>query len=70
MIDTRAHILFTLSMFVWVYWFPTHIGLCFCFVFHRIVYPMLPVYLDCPFVIAALVFSNVYVTKHPMTVIM
>jgi len=34
--------------------------LCFCFVFLLLVYPMLPVSLDCPFVIAPLVFSNVY----------
>ncbi len=33
----------------------------FCCVFHRLVYPMLPVSLDCPFVIAFSVFSNVYV---------
>ena len=26
-----------------------HVVLCFCFVFRRIVYPMLPVSLDCPF---------------------
>ena len=44
--------------------------LCFCFVFHRIVYPMLPIYLDCPFLIAASVFSNVYVAKHHIIVIM
>jgi membrane-bound metal-dependent hydrolase YbcI (DUF457 family) len=32
----------------------------FCFVFLRLVYPMLPVSLDCPFLIAHSVFSNVY----------
>jgi hypothetical protein len=33
----------------------------FCFVcLHLVVYPMLPVSLDCPFLIAPLVFSNVY----------
>ena len=31
-----------------------------CFVFLRLVYPMLTVSLDCPFVIAPSVFSNVY----------
>jgi hypothetical protein len=31
-----------------------------CFVFLRLVYPMLQVSLDCPFMIAPLVFSNVY----------
>ena len=33
--------------------------LCFCFVFLRLVYPLLPVSLDCPFLIAPSVFSNV-----------
>ena len=37
-----------------------HIVLCFCFVFLRLVYPMLPVSLDCPFLIATLVISNIY----------
>ena len=31
-----------------------------CFVFHRLVYPMLPVSLNCPFLFALSVFSNVY----------
>ena len=36
--------------------------LCCVFVFYclRLVYPMLPVSLDCPFLIAPSVFSNVY----------
>ena len=34
--------------------------LCFCFVFHRLVYPVLPVSLHFPFLIAPSVFSNVY----------
>jgi len=56
-----AHVLFTLFVFVCLKWCPTHIVLCFCFVFLRLVYPMLPVFwsLDCPFLIAPLVFSNV-----------
>ena len=33
--------------------------LCFCFVFLRLLYPMLPVSLDFPFLIAHLVFSTV-----------
>ena len=38
-----------------------HISCCvFLFVFLRLVYPMLPVSLDCPFLIAHSVFSNVY----------
>ena len=34
--------------------------LCFCFDFLRLVYPMMPVSLDCPFLIVLAVFSNVY----------
>jgi hypothetical protein len=34
--------------------------LCFCFVFLRLVYHMLPVSLDCPFLIEPSVFSSVY----------
>ena len=45
----RAHALFTLFVLVCIQWCPTHI-----------VYPMLPVSLDCPFLIAPSVFSNVY----------
>ena len=33
---------------------------CFCFCFLHLVYPMLPVSLDCPFCIALSVFSNGY----------
>jgi hypothetical protein len=40
-----------------------HIVLCFCFVFLRLVYPMLPVSLDCSFLIAPFVFSNVYLPE-------
>ena len=56
----RAHGLFTLFVFVSVYWCPTHIVLCFCFACLRLVYPMLPISLDCPFFIVPSVFSNVY----------
>ena len=34
--------------------------MCFCFVFLRLVYPMLPVSLDCRILIAPSVFSNLY----------
>ena len=37
-----------------------HISYCFCFVFLHLVYPMLPVSLDCPFEIALSVSSDVY----------
>ena len=37
-----------------------HILCCFCFVYFGLVYPMLPVSLDCPYLIApSAVFSNV-----------
>jgi hypothetical protein len=47
----RAHVLFAVFVFVFVcvWWCPAHIVLCFCFVFLRLVYHMLPVSLDCPF---------------------
>jgi hypothetical protein len=38
----------------------THIALCFCFVFLRLVYHMLSVSLGRLFLIAPSVFSNVY----------
>ena len=39
---------------------PTHIVLCFCLVFPRLMWPVLLVSLDCPFLIVPSVFSNVY----------
>ena len=54
----RAHVLFTLLVFVW---YLTHIVLCFYFICLRVVYPMLPVSLNCSFLIAPSVFSNVYI---------
>ena len=56
----KAYVLLMLFVFVCIQWSPTHTVLCFCFVFLRLMYPMLPVSLDCPFVIAPSVFSNVY----------
>ena len=50
-------------MFVCVWWCTAHIVLCFCFVCLRLLYPMLPVSLDCPLLIALSVFSNVYLSK-------
>jgi hypothetical protein len=35
-----------------IWWCPTHIMLCFFSICLRIVYPMLPISLDCPFLIA------------------
>ena len=38
--------------------------MCFCFVFLRLVYRMLPVSLDCQFLIAHSVFSNFYLASE------
>ena len=54
----RAHVLSTLFVFVCVYWGPTHIVSCFCFVFLCLVYHMLPVSLHSQFLIVTSVFSN------------
>ena len=57
----RAHVLFTL--FVFVFGFVSFVSL-------RLVYPMLPVSLDCHFVTAQSVFSNVYIErKWPLSTI-
>jgi hypothetical protein len=37
-----------------------YIVVCFCFAILRLVYPVLPVSLDCSFLLAPSVFSNVY----------
>jgi hypothetical protein len=41
--------------------------LCFCIACHRPVYSMLPVFQDCPFLIATSVLSNVDVIKKKST---
>ena len=41
-------------------WCLPHIVLCFSFVFLRLVYPKLPVSLDCPALIAPSVLSNAF----------
>jgi hypothetical protein len=51
-----AHVLFTLFV------------LCFCFVFRHLVYPVLPVSLDCPYLIAPSVFSNYYLSVTLYTI--
>ena len=51
----RTHVIFTWFVFVSVQWCPTHIVLCFCFIF--LVFPMLPVSPDLlwlPFVLCTL----------------
>ena len=50
----RAHVLHTFFVFAYMWWCPTHIALCVFFL------SMLPVFLDCPFLIAPSVFTNVY----------
>ena len=44
----------------------SHIGVqhILCYVFLCLVYPMLPVYLDFPFLIAPSVFSNFYLVQQ------
>ena len=53
-----VHALFTLFLFVCLYWFPTHIVLRFCSVLLRFVYRMLPVSLYCPFGILYRLFTT------------
>ena len=45
----------------WVWWCPARIVLCFCFVFRRLLCPMLPVSLDCSFVIATWPYSLTFI---------
>ena len=49
-----------LCVFACAWWCPTHIALNVCFVCVRLVCPMLPVSLGCPFLIAPSVFSDAY----------
>ena len=43
-----------------IQWYPIHNMLCFYFICLRLVYSMLPVSLDCPFLISPSVFSSIY----------
>ena len=57
----RTHVLFTLFVFSCVFWYPAHIVLCFFVLFVLcLVYSMLPVSLDFPFLVAPSVFYNVF----------
>ena len=56
----RVHVLFTLVVFACYSGVPTHIVLCFCLIFFRLVYSMLPVSLDCSFFIPPSAISKVY----------
>ena len=53
----RAIVLFTLFVFASMWWCPRHIALLVLFCFSS---PMLPISLDCTFLIAPLIFSNVF----------
>jgi hypothetical protein len=61
-----AHVLFTLIVNVCVYWCLTHIVFCFIFVFLCLVYPMLPVSLDCSFFLLPLRYSLTFI-KHAVS---
>ena len=61
-----AHVLFTLFVNVCVYWCLTHIVFCFIFVFLCLVYPMLPVSLDCSFFLLPLRYSLTFI-KHAVS---
>jgi hypothetical protein len=61
-----AHVLFTLFVNVCVYWCLTHIVFCFSFVFLCLVYPMLPVSLDCSFFLLPLRYSLTFI-KHAVS---
>jgi hypothetical protein len=59
----NAHIYVILCLFAYIQWCPAHIVLCICFSCLRLVYPMLPVSLDCLFLTLPSVFTNVYLWK-------
>ena len=46
---SRTHVLFTLYLFACVYVWSTDVVYYFWFIFLRLLYPVLPVSLDCPF---------------------
>ena len=48
------------KLFACVCWCPVHVGLSFSFVFLLLFYPVSPVSLDFPFLIAPSVFSGIY----------
>ena len=58
--DRIIHVVLTLFVFACAQKCPTHVELCFCFVMHRLMYPMLPNSLVYLFLIMPSVFSNVY----------
>ena len=56
-----TRVLFVLFVFVCVWWCPVRIVLCVYFVFLRLLCPMLPVSLDCSFVIASWPYSLMFI---------
>ena len=64
-----ALVLFMLLVFVSVWWCPNTYCVVFLFVCLRFVYPLLPVSLDCPFVIAPPVFSGLSVCDCPCSIL-
>jgi hypothetical protein len=58
-----VHVLFTLFVFVYAYWCPTHIVFFLYFVFLRLMYPILPVSLDCLCLIASSAFFFIYLRQ-------
>jgi hypothetical protein len=58
----RAHVVFTLFVFVCVWWCPTHIVLYFLFCLSWSCVLCVASFFDCLFLVALSVFSNVYLT--------
>ena len=67
-VGRSGHVLVTLFVFVYVWWIPTYIVFVFCFAFLRRVYPMLTVFLDCLFLIAPSVFSNISLMRSVLLI--
>ena len=55
----RVHVLFTVFVFTYTEWCPTHIVLCFCFVFLCIFVLYVAIFLEFSILIAPSVFSDV-----------
>ena len=60
----RAHVFFTLLVFALRTLVSKTYCVVFLFCFYRLVYPMLPVSMDFPLLIALSVFSNVYLLRN------
>jgi hypothetical protein len=60
----RAHVLFKLCLYAY-----SGVQLIFCFVFLRLVYPILPVSLDCPLLIAPLRYSLTFISYPSISIL-